>query len=147
MKFLVIFFFPAIGRWLNFSLWDREAQNFLANIIKSRLADSKNEFENTSVNFLNVFIKALDANEAGMKKESDDEVEEHLDQFEEDAKIIGIKGNPQSLYSNQEEYETVITSNLLLLFFAGFDTQSNVLSVVLYYLATNHEGKYFHIFK
>ena len=136
---MICFFFPTIGRLFNIPLIDKEAEKFLVNIIKSRLEDSKKGTENSTPSFLNVFVKALEANEIQINSTSEDTVEKKLDQFEEDAKIMRPKSQ-QSLYSNQEEYETVIISNLFLLFFAGFDTQSTVLSLVLHYLATNQEG-------
>ena len=136
---MIVFFFPTIGRLFNIPLIDKEAEKFLVNIIKSRLEDSKKGTENSTPSFLNVFVKALEANEIQINSTSEDTVEKKLDQFEEDAKIMRPKSH-QSLYSNQEEYETVIISNLFLLFFAGFDTQSTVLSLVLHYLATNQEG-------
>ena len=136
---MICFFFPTIGRIFNIPLIDKEAEKFLVNVIKSRLEDSKKDTGNSVPSFLNVFVKALEANEIQINSTSEDSVEKKLDQFEEDAKIMRPKSH-QSLYSNQEEYETVIISNLFLLFFAGFDTQSTVLSVVLHYLATNQEG-------
>ena len=139
---MICFFFPTIGRIFNIPLIDKEAEKFLVNIIKSRLEDSKKDTGNSVPSFLNVFVKALEANEIQINSTSEDSVEKKLDQFEEDAKIMRPKSH-QSLYSNQEEYETVIISNLFLLFFAGFDTQSTVLSLVLHYLATNQEGMLF----
>ena len=136
---MICFFFPTIGRLFNIPLIDKEAEKFLVNIIKSRLEESKKGTETSTPSFLNVFVKALEANEIKINSTSEDTVEKELDQFEEDAKITRPKIH-QSLYSNQEEYETVIISNLFLLFFAGFDTQSTVLSLVLHYLATNQEG-------
>ena len=139
---MICFFFPTIGRIFNIPLIDKEAEKFLVNIIKSRLEDSKKDTGNSVPSFLNVFVKALEANEMQINSTSADSVEKKLDQFEEDAKIMRPKSH-ESLYSNQEEYETVIISNLFLLFFAGFDTQSTVLSLVLHYLATNQEGMLF----
>ena len=139
---MICFFFPTIGRLFNIPLIDKEAEQFLVSIIKSRLEDSKKGTETSTPSFLNVFVKALEANEVQINSSSEDTAEKKLDQFEEDAKIMRPKSH-QSLYSNQEEYETVIISNLFLLFFAGFDTQSTVLSLVLYYLATNQEGMLF----
>ena len=139
---MICFFFPTIGRLFNIPLIDKEAEKFLVSIIKSRLEDSKKGTETSTPSFLNVFVKALEANEVQINSSSEDTAEKKLDQFEEDAKIMRPKSH-QALYSNQEEYETVIISNLFLLFFAGFDTQSTVLSLVLYYLATNQEGMLF----
>ena len=139
---MICFFFPTIGRLFNIPLIDKEAEKFLVSIIKSRLEDSKKGTESSTPSFLNVFIKALEANEVQINNSSEDTAERKWDQFEEDAKIMRPKSH-QALYSNQEEYETVIISNLFLLFFAGFDTQSTVLSLVLYYLATNQEGMLF----
>ena len=139
---MICFFFPTIGRLFNIPLIDKEAEQFLVSIIKSRLEDSKKGTETSTPSFLNVFVKALEANEVQINNSSEDTAERKLDQFEEDAKIMRPKSH-QALYSNQEEYETVIISNLFLLFFAGFDTQSTVLSLVLYYLATNQEGMLF----
>ena len=139
---MICFFFPTIGRIFNIPLIDKEAEKFLVNIIKSRLEDSKKDTGNSVPSFLNVFVKALEANEIQINSTAEDSVGKKLDQFEEDAKIMRPKSH-QSLYSNQEEYETVIISNLFLLFFAGFDTQSTVLSLVLHYLATNQEGMLF----
>ena len=122
------------------SFLDQEAEQFVVNIIKSRMEESKHmkKDENDSPTFLDVFMKALQESNVSDKNKDEDGVE--TGQFEDDAKIKGLKGTPD-LYSNQEEFELAITSNLCLLFFAGFDTQSTGLSIVLYYLATNQEGK------
>ena len=114
---------------------DKEAETFLVNIIKSRLEESKKNTNNMSPSFLNVFVKALESNDTEIKNDK------NLDQFEDDAKIVGAKSQHQPLYANQEEYEVVIISNLFLLFFAGFDTQSTVLSIALYQMAKNPEGE------
>ena len=140
LKMMIAFFFPILGRIFNVALIDKEAETFLVNIIKSRLEDSKKKTDYSTTSFLNVFVKALEANNLQSSHENDDLVDNKLDQFEEDAKISRPKGQHQTLYSNAEEYETVIISNLFLLFFAGFDTQSTVLSLVLHYLAKNQEG-------
>ena len=96
--------------------------------------------ENNVPTFLDVFVRALE--NSNMTEKSKEEVAVDNDQFENDAKLRGLKDG-QKLYSNQEDFELALISNLFLLFFAGFDTQSTGLSIVLYYLATNQEGNIF----
>ena len=106
LKMMTVFLFPKIGRLLNLPLIDKVAETFLVNIIKERLKDCKTKVDNDVTTFLDVFVKALEANDTEIHKETDHTVDKKLDQFEEDAKISGIKGKQQKLYSNQEEYET-----------------------------------------
>ena len=94
---MICFFFPTIGRLFNIPLIDKEAEKFLVSIIKSRLEDSKKGTETSTPSFLNVFVKALEANEVQIKSSSEDTAEKKLDRFEEDAKIMRPKSH-QSLY-------------------------------------------------
>lgn len=135
------FLFPKIGKFFNISLVDKEAETFIVNIIKSRLEESKKTTENMTPCFIDVFVKALKSNNTAMNDRDAGRNEDELGRFDNDAKIIGTKNQQPPLYSNQEEYEVVLISNLFLLFFSGFDTQSTVLSLVLYHLAKNQEGE------
>ena len=121
---------------------DQNAEKFVVDIIKSRLEETKQmkNDENNIPTFLDVFVKALENSNLTEKTKEEGAIDN--DQFENDAKLRGFKDG-QNLYSNQEEFESALISNLFLLFFAGFDTQSTGLSIVLYYLATNQEGNIF----
>ena len=139
---MFLFFIPVVGKILNIAFLDQEAEKFIIQIIKSQLDARKKKSEDDIPNFLDVFVTALE--DSGLSEQSADEdgVDKTKDQFEDDAKIQNVKTR-QSLYSNQAELELAIISNLFLLFFAGFDTSSTALSSILYYLATNQEGKKF----
>ena len=136
---MLVFLAPQLGKLFNMPFLDQEAEKFVVDIVRSRLEESKQtkKDENDTPTFLDVFVKALEESNVSDKENDKDGVE--TDQFEDDAKIKGLKGT-QNLYSNKEEFELAIISNLFLLFFAGFDTQSTGLSIVLHYLATNQEG-------
>ena len=138
---MLVFLAPQLGKLFNMGFLDKEAEQFVVDIVKSRLEESKRmkKDENISPTFLDVFVKALQENNVSDKNKDEEGIE--TDQFEDDAKIKDLAGT-QNMYSNQEEFELAIVSNLFLLFFAGFDTQSTGLSLVLYYLATNQEGKW-----
>ena len=140
-KMMISFLLPQLGKLFSISFLDTEAEQFVVDIVKSRLEESKHmkKDENISPTFLDVFVKALQEHNVLDKNKDEDGIE--TDQFEDDAKIKDLAGT-QNMYSNQEEFELAIVSNLFLLFFAGFDTQSTGLSLVLYYLATNQEGKW-----
>jgi hypothetical protein len=138
---MISFLLPQLGKLFSISFLDTEAEQFVVDIVKSRLEESKHmkKDENISPTFLDVFVKALQENNVSDKNKDDDGIE--TDQFEDDAKIKDLTG-AQKMYSNQEEFELALVSNLFLLFFVGFSTQETGLSVVLYYLATNQEGKW-----
>ena len=131
---------PTVGKILNLPFLDQEAEKFVVQIIKSRLDARRKKTEKDVPNFLDVFVTALESSNLSDQSENEADGNKTKDQFEEDAKIRNVKGR-QSLYSNQDDFELAIISNLFLLFFAGFDTSSTALASVLYYLATNQEGK------
>ena len=136
---MILFLVPAVGKILNFAFLDQEAERFMVQIIKSQLDARRKKTENDVPNFLDVFVKVLEDNDSSEQYTDEGGADRIKTQFEEDAKIQNVKAQ-QKMYSNQDEFELVLISNLLLLFFAGFDTSSTALSSVMYYLATNQEG-------
>ena len=141
-KMIILFVFPVVGKIFNMPFLDTKAEKFLVQIIKSRLEDGKRNTKNDNQSFLDVFVKALENSESLDKHGQEEKNENATDQFEDDAKIKVLKAQ-QNFYLNQDEFQLALISNLFLLFFAGFDTQSTAMSSILYYLATNPESMYF----
>ena len=140
LKLMIVFMMPKVGKLLRMPFLDQEAEKFIVNIIISQLNSRKDKQSNDIPNFLDVFVAALE-NNSNSEQAGDKAVGNTTgEQFEDDAKLKNFSTH-QSLYSNQEEFELSIISNLFLLFFAGFDTTSTAMASVFFYLATNPEGK------
>ena len=145
LKLILLFLFPLFGKLTRSKFLDKDAEQFMIQIIRSRLEENKKEKGQTNPSFLDVFVKALQDDSVSVEAQYKNKTDITLDQFENDAKMQDIK-DKGNFYSNQEEFELALVSNLFLLFFAGFDTQSTALSSVLYYLATNQEGSTLKLF-
>ncbi len=124
LRFLLAILFPKLWRKAGMPMLHREGSDFLANVIKQSMAERKeaNVRRNDLIDLL------LDA----MKNVHADEDLGDLNTFEKEAMLEGVKKSSVP----EKDYETLLVSNALLLFFTGFDTTSTMLSIAMHYLAT-----------
>ena len=121
MTFLFIMAFPKLGKKFKLSAIDEEATFFLVDVIKQSLKSRKESSEKKN-DFIDLILAAL-------KDEVQFEFED--DQFEKDAQIEKQKKKTLS----QDELEIILIASLFILFIAGFDTSSTILTYASYYLA------------
>ncbi len=118
---IMVIFLPNVAKYFKLSLFDEESMKFLGNVVKSTVAHRRKENVRRG-DLIDIVLEALVASE-DMVKETED------DQFEKDASVNSEYKIPK------DEIETLLISNAILLFFAGFDTTSTTIGVTLGYLA------------
>jgi cytochrome P450 len=114
--------FPVSQTILQF---DPACVDFIANIIRQSINTRKieNVKKNDFIDMLSDIIKNVE-NEANLEAEPET-------QFEKDAKIK----SKVTVQFTEDEIETMLISQGVLLFFAGNDTSSSALAIILHWLA------------
>lgn len=131
--FFLVFIFPTLGKLFNVPLFAPDAVSFLANVMKDTIVQRK--LQNVRKNdFVDLVLDVLD--ETRRVNKSEMEMEEN-DKFENDAKLKNVK-QKKNTFTN-EEMDEIMISNALIIFFAGYDTSSSMMSIVLYYMAKNQD--------
>lgn len=89
--------------------------------------------------FIELFLNALNEAQEGAQKtlKSSEADEEAVDQFEKDAQQSTSASSMMGKKFNEQELELYMVSNALVLYFAGLDTSSTMMSVCSYFLARN----------
>lgn len=114
VKGLLGFLAPGLTRAFGVEMSNKESLLFFVNIVKETVASRKKKQNSASQkrnDMVDLFMEAL-----------------RMDESEQDERHISIPA---------EEKETVLVSQLLLLFFAGMDTSSTILAVCMCCLANN----------
>jgi len=111
MAFCVMW--PKIGSLLKMELFESQAVNFFASVIKNQIKDRKSTGQRR-----NDFIDALSQGLGKGEKQV---------------------GDGSKIFQSQEELETAIVSNGLLLLIGGFDTSSDTAAALIWYLVKNPE--------
>jgi len=107
------FLWPDMARLLGVEVLDPKAVNFFCDIIKAQLRD-RQKTGRRRTDFIDALLQGMDQSD----KEGSD----------------GSK-----IFKSQEEFETAVVANGLVLFFGGFDTSSTTASVLCWFLAKHPE--------
>ena len=126
-KFLIILAAPWLGDLLGLSFIDEPAVEFFDKVITETIKQRKRDKIRRN-DFIDLALDAL-KNAENEHKESDN------DQFENDAKVSASS----NIKIDEAEFESLIVSNTLLLFFAGFDTSSTIMAAALHFLGKHPE--------
>jgi len=131
VKILFIMAFPALARKLNIEFIDGKAMKFFTEIIRSSIAQR----EQSKVRRNDVLDLIMDELKASKNKEAAAPVKEFESEFEKDAAINTAGLNKSSADAFEFDDETLLLSNALVFFFAGFDTTSLGIAMIANKLA------------
>ena len=127
IKVMIIIFFPTLAYYSKASFIPEETMNFFANIIRDQIKSRK--LSQTKMNdFIDFWVEVWENNDDKNEMEAESE-------FEKNAQI---KGANLSKLSDQE-FEDIVIANGILVFFAGNDTTSTGMALVLFFLANHPE--------
>lgn len=137
LKMMVAFIFPKLGKLFKLRFMDAEAEEFFVKVIKAQISNTSQK--SSKGTFVEVLHDTISQAVSGRRQEA--KGPEDCDQFEKDAAIIDSTATTPFQFSDltPDELETLVVSNALLLFFAGFATLKNAMTLCLYYLAVNEE--------
>lgn len=125
-KILLVFTLPKVMKILKIPFIDLQTQEFFANIIKNSIKVRKE-----SKVKMNDFIDHLIEMGNGLEKHR----EEFESEFEKDAAL----SEKELTKMDDQRLEDIIIATGMLVFFAGNDTTSSVMSVVFYFLAQQQD--------
>ena len=132
LKLVIFFTLPALAKRLPITFTsDRSMRHMIDVIRKSMEARKKSGSRRKRHDFIELFLKAME------ESESEDANVETEDQFEKDAQQKHVSPSLMRKKFNDEEIELYMISNAMVLFLAGLDTSSTMMSVCLYFLAKN----------
>ena len=117
-----------MAKALNISLIDEDVTRFFTDVIQQAI-NHRRETGTKRNDFIDLILNAI--RDEG-KKGSKEVKEVEGDQFEKDAEV---KSAPGLEGLSDEEFESLMVSNLFVFFFAGFETSSLFLSVILWVCA------------
>jgi len=134
LRFIMLASFPKLTKLLDLNVFPKKPLIFFADVIRNAIQcrESSGERRNDLVDVFN------DALKKGQKNLMDENgaIE---DQFEKDAQISNdtwkTTQKRKEDCQEDEDFELVLISNAVVLFFAGFDTTSSALTVCLGFLA------------
>nr|AIL94149.1 cytochrome P450 CYP3025A1 [Tigriopus japonicus] len=117
-KFVIITMCPWIMKIKELSFFDEEAGNFILDIFSQSMEERKKSKVKRN-DLLDLLMDALEADREGIKQELEN------DQFDQDAQVQVSK---KSVIPD-DEIDIFLLSNAFILFFAGFDTSSTIMSI------------------
>ncbi|TRY73186.1 hypothetical protein TCAL_02546 [Tigriopus californicus] len=122
--------FPSLSKMMNveLDLFNREAGNFVLDVLGQCIKERRNSKVRRN-DLLDLLLDALEADRQGIKQELE------KDQYDQDAAIHVSRTSSIP----DDEIELFLLSNAFILFFAGFDTSSTIMSVASYFLATHED--------
>nr|AIL94161.1 cytochrome P450 CYP3025A2 [Tigriopus japonicus] len=127
-KFMLITMCPWVMKIKEVSFLNEEAGNFILDIFSQSMEERKKS--NIKRNdLLDLLMDTLKADHKGIKQELE------KDQFDQDAQVHVSKKN----VIPDDEIDLYLLSNALVLFFAGFETSSTIMSVTSFFLATHED--------
>ena len=121
VKLIFMMFFPAIGEKMKLRIFDEEAEDFLANVMKQALEQRKSGKVPKRNDLVDLFIQAMENAEAL----------DHNDTSSNNTSAAILAK------MSEEKKELAIIGQALVIFLAGFDTTSNALALICHYLAKN----------
>ena len=127
LKILLSFLLPSVSKALKIEAFDRESVTYFGDIIKQAINSRKGNSQKRN-DMVDLLMDALQ-NEDIVDEEVKRQIEEEL----EVAKPMKVSAIPK------DKVEVMLISNLIMLFFAGMDTSSALLAVLMYCLAKNPE--------
>jgi cytochrome P450 family 6 len=119
IKMMVALMVPDVARYLNLELMDKEGTDFMVGVIGQAMPDRKGQTKKRN-DMVDLVMDAL-------------QIESGREELEVD--------KPTSKMSEIDEskFEVLVISNLLLLFFAGFDTSSAMMAACLHLVAMDQD--------
>nr|AIL94164.1 cytochrome P450 CYP3025A3 [Tigriopus japonicus] len=130
IQFAAVSLFPSVARMLDFEfeIFNKEAGTFVLDVLRQSIANRKSSKIRRN-DLLDLLMDALEADRQGIKQELE------KDQYDMDATLhMTRKKNIPD-----EDIEMFLLSNAFILFFAGFDTSSTIMSIAAFFLATHQD--------
>lgn len=128
---IVLFLFPKIGKIFKLSFVDDDVTRFFTTVIRQAI-EHRRQTGTKRNDFIDLLLSAIKETD---KRSEPAKPEGEIDQFERDAAVSGDSLQGMSA----EELEGLLISNLFVFFFAGFDTSSTFLSIIMWVCATYPE--------
>ena len=125
MKTLLSFLLPSVFQALKLEAFNKDALNFFGDVIKQTINSRKGNSKKRN-DMVDLLMDALQGEDSG-----DEEVKKQIEQELEVARPTKVFKVPK------DKIEVMLISQLLLLFFAGMDTSSAIMAVVIFCLAKN----------
>ena len=125
VKALIGFLLPWLAKALKIEAFDKESMDFFGDIIKQTMKSRKKQSKKRN-DMVDLLMDALQGEDEG-----DEEVKRQVEQELEVSKPMKVSSIPK------DKIEMMLISQLILLFFAGMDTSSAIMAVIMYCLAKN----------
>ena len=125
LKTLLSFLAPSVFSALKLEPYNKESLNFFGDVIRQTINSRKGSCQKRN-DMVDLLMDALQGEDSG-----DEEVKKQIEQELEVAAPTKVLSVPK------DKIEVMLIAQLLLLFFAGMDTSSAILSVLMYCLAKN----------
>ena len=129
IKVMLMMFFPSLAYYLKISFIPHDAQEFFVSLIKNSMKTRK-ESKTKLNDFIDFYIEMA----KNLEKNNKVEEVEAESEFEKNAEV---KGEAQAM--TDEELETMVIANGLLVFFVGNDTSSTAMAIIMFWLANKQE--------
>ena len=131
LKVMLVMFLPTLAYYLKVAFIPPDTTEFFANIIRNSTKARRESGikQGDFIDYLADFVKNLEKNNKVEEAEAESD-------FEKDAQV---KGEAPIQMMTDEEIDTIAVANGILIFFAGNDTTSTAMSIVLFFLANNQD--------